>query len=198
MWVVLFSNHQCICCFFPRQSWRVDSRRHFANVRVFVERKLIENSPHQHPHVYTIDRIQRYHDLVRLRPRPSREARITEVLRIHSQQQQSKIFRLHDHVFFSACHVALKTFGVALLAVTSATDLLIFLGVDMGTYLFAKAVRGDLRYWLRLDGVLSWVVSFLSRIFIKILVDHTAIVQMRHPGEVGKKWWGNCKCDTAK
>ena len=43
----------------------------------------------------------------------------------------------------------------------------------------------DLWYWLQLDGVGGGVVSFLTQLVVKVVGDWTAVVQFRHPQEIG-------------
>ena len=88
---------------------------------------------------------------------------------------------------FSVCHVAVRSLGVALLAVVSPLLVAAFFGADI-FFLFAfKAIRNDLRYWLKLDKFLSWFGSFLIRLLTKLMVDFTGLVHLRHPNEMGKK-----------
>ncbi len=53
------------------------------------------------------------------------------------------------------------------------------LGGDQVLFLSLKFARNDLRYWLKLDGALSWSVSILFRFFAKLMVDFTVLVQLR-------------------
>ena len=89
--------------------------------------------------------------------------------------------------FFSACHITMKLIGVGLLATISATYVGVFLGGDMLVYFCYKIGRHDLRYWLRVDGALSWIVSITLRVFVKVIVDFSTFVQARHPNEIGEK-----------
>ena len=80
---------------------------------------------------------------------------------------------------FSACHIALRLLGVALLAVFSSWITAAVLGGDVLLFLLLKLVRKDLRYWLKLDGALSWIMSIVIRLFTKVMVDFTVMVQLR-------------------
>ena len=82
-------------------------------------------------------------------------------------------------------HVLLLTSACALLALTSSKGLLLFLGVDMGIYFLYKIIRGDFFYFVNLTGVLRVVVAIISRFGVKIIVNFTMLIQMRHPQEVG-------------
>ena len=46
-----------------------------------------------------------------------------------------------------------------------------YVGGDTSIYLLYKIVRGDLRYFLKLDGILSWIVSVFIRIIVKVVTD---------------------------
>ena len=52
-------------------------------------------------------------------------------------------------------------------------------------FLCAKAIRGDLWYWIPLHGALGAFVSFFCRLFAKLLTDWSAVVQFRHPSDIG-------------
>ncbi len=80
---------------------------------------------------------------------------------------------------FTACNVSVRLLGIAILAVISPVITGAIVGGDVVFFLAIKAARGDLRYWLNIDGILSWIVSFVIRIFAKLMVDFTAMVQLR-------------------
>ncbi len=80
---------------------------------------------------------------------------------------------------FTFCHVLVRVVGIALLLVVSPILTAAVLGSDMLFYLAFKLVRDDLRYWLKIDGILSWVMSIMFRVSGKLMVDFTSIVQMR-------------------
>ena len=74
---------------------------------------------------------------------------------------------------FSSCHIIMKVLGIALFARVEVSYVYIYLGGDMLLYFLWKGFRSDLRYWLRLDGAISWVGSFVVRFMIKLFVDFT-------------------------
>ena len=110
---------------------------------------------------------------------PERRAQAPKFYGFVPSNSRSRLAVMLTMFTFSVCHITMKILGVALLATVSAFYLFIFLLGDMVMYLLYKAWRQDLRYWLRLEGALSWLASFLFRFFIKILVDYTALVQLR-------------------
>ena len=70
---------------------------------------------------------------------------------------------------FSVCHITIKILGVALLATIGTSFVAIFLGSDMLLFLCIKISRQDLRYYLRFDGIISWVVSLCVRFLSKLM-----------------------------
>ena len=80
---------------------------------------------------------------------------------------------------FSACHITLRLLGVAFLAVFSSRVTAAVLGGDALLFLLLKLAENDLRYGLKLDGALSWIGSLVVRIFTKVMVDFTVMVQLR-------------------
>ena len=83
----------------------------------------------------------------------------------------------------------MRIIGIALFALVGTSYVAIFVSADIVFFFLFKACRagGDLRYWLRLDGALSWIATFIARFLAKVLVDFTTMVQLRHPSELGKK-----------
>ena len=84
---------------------------------------------------------------------------------------------------FTACHVGVRLIGIALLAVVSPMIAAAVLGGDVLFSMLFKLARNDLRYWLPLEGGLSWVVSLVIRIITKLMVDFTVMVQLRRTYE---------------
>ena len=52
-----------------------------------------------------------------------------------------------------------------------------------------KLVKRDFLWWLPVYGPLGVFVAFLGRTFEKILVEFTALVQLRHPNDMGGAYW---------
>ncbi|GMI39514.1 hypothetical protein TrCOL_g11746 [Triparma columacea] len=65
------------------------------------------------------------------------------------------------------------------------TVISIVFGGEMLLFLLIKALRRDLWYWVPLYGFGGCMVSAFARGFGKIIMDWTAMVQMRHPHDVG-------------
>ena len=61
------------------------------------------------------------------------------------------------------------------------------LGIELALYLSIKAARRDFWYWASTGGyaVVDLFISIMVRWIIKVTTDWTAVVQFRHPGEVG-------------
>jgi len=86
----------------------------------------------------------------------------------------------------SALHNLSRSIGCALLALSDTNNLLLmFVGGEIGIYLLLKILRQDFYSWMRLSGVLAVVVSFATRIAVKIIVDFSGCIHFRHPYELG-------------
>ena len=59
----------------------------------------------------------------------------------------------------------------------------------MAVYFLYKIVRGDLRYWIPMNGLLAWITSIIFRLLNKTIVDFTLIVQFRGQLELGGMYW---------
>ena len=81
--------------------------------------------------------------------------------------------------FFTLCHLSLKLLGIAVLSLVHPLYVAVFLGGDLLFYLLLKLARNDLRYWMNIEGPMSWVVSIVFRAFTKLFVDFTVMVQLR-------------------
>ena len=89
----------------------------------------------------------------------------------------------------TTAHVLMKVLACSLMLRLSAIWFWAYLIVDMCIFLLYKLVKGDLRYWMNLNGLLGWIVTFVIRVVVKIIVDFTLIVQFRHPLELGEAYW---------
>jgi hypothetical protein len=108
----------------------------------------------------------------------------------NSSRKRTVVF--YSMFFFTACHVALRLLGIALLAAVSPLITAAVLGGDMLFFFLFKLARNDLRYWVSLPGAMSWIVSVFVRLVTKMMVDFTVMVQLRHPQEIGGLYW--CMC----
>ena len=83
----------------------------------------------------------------------------------------------------SALHNLSRSIGCALLAASSSekTNLFYFVGGETLVYLVWKIFRRDFFYWVRIEGPLAFLLAFLERILVKIIVDFSGCLQMRHP-----------------
>ena len=52
-------------------------------------------------------------------------------------------------------------------------------------YLAWKIFRGDFLYWVQVEGVFGVFLSFLVRVAVKIIVDFSGCLLLRHPCELG-------------
>ena len=62
---------------------------------------------------------------------------------------------------------------------------LYFVGGELLLFLLWKLLRGDFLYWVRVEGVVSVILSLLVRVIVKAVVDFTGCLHFRHPFEIG-------------
>ena len=62
---------------------------------------------------------------------------------------------------------------------------LLFVGGEMLFYLAWKVIRGDFMYWVPVDGSLGVALSFFNRVVVKVIVDFSGCLHLRHPYEMG-------------
>jgi hypothetical protein len=89
----------------------------------------------------------------------------------------------------TTAHTLARTFACALLAVVSKRWLLYYLSGDALIFFAYKFARGDLRYGLNISGGAGLLTTILCRVADKIMIDFTALMQMRHPAEAGGIMW---------
>ena len=86
----------------------------------------------------------------------------------------------------SVLHNLSKSVGCALLLATSKKVMAVyFVGGEISLFLLWKLLQGDFLYWVRVDGVVGVILSFLLRVLAKVIVDFTGCVHFRHPFELG-------------
>ena len=91
---------------------------------------------------------------------------------------------------FTLFHCVGKIFSISLLYMTTGSvPCLVIPLADQLIYLLYRFVRGDLHYWMNLEGSFGWIVSFFARAIAKVLVDFTASIHYRHPLELGGLYW---------
>lgn len=89
----------------------------------------------------------------------------------------------------SLSHIAMKFLACGLMMSINISGLLLYLAGDISLYLGYKTVRGDLRYWLPIDGGVGALITFGFRVLGKIVVDFTNLTHFRHPIEFGGAYW---------
>ena len=82
-------------------------------------------------------------------------------------------------------HVMSTSMGMTFLFTISPSSAYAYLAASMGVFLLYRACRGDLHYWVPLEGKTGWFVSVLARLNVKIIADFTACIHFRHPKELG-------------
>ena len=86
---------------------------------------------------------------------------------------------------FSFAHVLLQTFSCALLAVMDPSWVFYYIAADMTLFFLYKLTKKDFHTYINLSGLSRLNFSFFERFFIKIMLNFTLMVQLRHPQEVG-------------
>ena len=83
----------------------------------------------------------------------------------------------------SALHNLSRSIGCALLAASSSgkMTLVYFVVGEMILYLVWKIFRRDFFYWVRIEGPLAFCIAISNRIVVKIIVDFSGCLHMRHP-----------------
>ncbi|GMI45976.1 hypothetical protein TrCOL_g5820 [Triparma columacea] len=88
--------------------------------------------------------------------------------------------------FLSAFNLLTRSFACVLFYKKGGiSEVATLLGGELLIYLAIKGLRRDLWYWTPIYGGLGVFVSWMLRWIIKVIVDWTAVVQFRHPNEVG-------------
>ena len=93
-------------------------------------------------------------------------------------------------ILMSFCQVIGKCFALAILHDVGLGIVTGYITIDIGLFFLLKIIRGDLRYWLPIDNnVVSWIVSILDRLIVKVVGDFTGMIHLREPREMGGTYW---------
>ncbi|GMI40269.1 hypothetical protein TrCOL_g11552 [Triparma columacea] len=88
--------------------------------------------------------------------------------------------------FLSAFNLLTRSFACVLFYIKGGmSEVATLLGGELLIYFVIKGLRRDLWYWVPVYGGLGVFASFMFRWAVKVVVDWTAVVQFRHPNEVG-------------
>ena len=71
----------------------------------------------------------------------------------------------------SMIHNLSRSVGCAMIAVTDKNSVVAFVGGEYLLYFLYKLARGELLYWMRVDGVAGLLASIFSRVIFKVVVD---------------------------
>ena len=87
----------------------------------------------------------------------------------------------------SALHNLSRSLGCALLAASNGGVMwVVYLsGGEMLLFFVLKVLRGDFYYWPRFEGPVAKIVSLLGRFVMKVIVDYSGCLHLRHPYEMG-------------
>jgi len=86
-------------------------------------------------------------------------------------EQRGRTFLLMTMI--STLHSLSRSLGYAILAVVNLNLALKFFVGEVGVYLLYKIARRDFYYWIRLEGILSVIVSLVERTLVKVITDFT-------------------------
>jgi len=89
----------------------------------------------------------------------------------NGSEQRGQTFLLMTMI--STLHNLSRSLGYAILAVVNLNLALKFFVGEVGAYLLYKIVRRDFYYWVRLEGVLSVIISLVERTLVKTITDFT-------------------------
>jgi len=92
-------------------------------------------------------------------------------------------------MFMTTGHVLMKVLACSLLMSLNKIWFALYMIIEICIYFGYKIIRNDFRYFLRVEGVLSWVASFMMRLCQKSITDFTLLVHLRHPNEAGGIYW---------
>ena len=118
-------------------------------------------------------------------------------LSVNERKKQNKFYGFipDDHTergrcFFlmmliSSLHNLSRSIGTALLAASGRKTAFYFIGGEIFVYLAVKLARRDFFYWIPIEGAAGVVISFFTRILVKVIVDFSGCMQFRHPCEMG-------------
>jgi len=73
----------------------------------------------------------------------------------------------------------MKVIACALMLRVKQAWFMLYMGGDVGLFWCYKMLMGDLRHWIPLEGVWSWIATLFLRIIIQIVVDFTLLIQFR-------------------
>jgi len=93
------------------------------------------------------------------------------------RHQRGRTFLLMTLI--STLHNLSRSLGYAILAVVDLNLALKFFVGEVGAYLLYKLLRRDLYYWVRVEGMLSVIMSLLERTVVKVIADFTVSGNVR-------------------
>ncbi len=92
--------------------------------------------------------------------------------------------------FNSSIFLFLRSLSYSLLLHTKSIYFFTTIAFEMGWYSIMKGLRKDYLYWVRFDSLYtSYIMSVLIRTIEKQIHDFTALLQFRHPSELGGIAW---------
>lgn len=92
-------------------------------------------------------------------------------------------------VLQSALLLTIRSTAFAFLIFLGQQYLWTFLACDLGLFFLYKIARNDFLYWAPVSGAAGVLCAFIMRTVLKVVTDFTAIMQFRHPQELGGMYW---------
>jgi hypothetical protein len=90
----------------------------------------------------------------------------------------------------SALLLLARSASAALLMHVKSSYFLYYTLGDCAFFFLQKAARGDLRYFINMDGWVGVVFSdFIAQLCSKLIADYTGLAQLRGPGVLGGCYW---------
>ena len=93
------------------------------------------------------------------------------------RHQRGRTFLLMTLI--STLHNLSRSLGYAILAVVDLNLALKFFVGEVGVYLLYKLLKRDFYYWVRLEVVLSVIISLFERTLVKVITDFTVSGRVR-------------------
>ena len=100
---------------------------------------------------------------------------------------KGKITTFFSLFCLSASNLSVRSFACILFFTkVGFQGVVTLLAIELSIYLVIKLLRQDFKYWLPLGGGLfENFASLIIRVYVKVITDWTAVVQLRHANEVG-------------
>jgi hypothetical protein len=89
----------------------------------------------------------------------------------------------------SCAYLLIRAFAFGLGSVVDYKAVAIYHIVDISLFYLTKLGRGDMFHYVPISGVGAYPFSAFIRFIMKFVADFTAVIHLRHPGELGGLYW---------